>query len=257
MPTTLQRWVQRFFQWAGYDLVRVVRAKDARRAGDQDFLQDCKILEAVRPYTMTSAARVHALIDAVRYLVRAGIAGAIVECGVWKGGSMMAAALALRATGDTGRDLFLYDTFAGMPPPTNVDRSYAGEPAEALLRRAKPGADLWCRAGLDEVRRNLAATGYPAERIHLIPGRVEDNIPDAAPSVIALLRLDTDWYESTKHELRCLYPRLAPGGILIIDDYGHWQGARRAADEFLATLERPLFLSRIDYTGRIAVKPPC
>ena len=72
------------------------------------------------------------------------------------------------------------------------------------------------------------------------------------PERIALLRIDTDWYESTRHELVHLYPRLSPGGVLIIDDYGHWQGARKAVDEYF---QAGLFLNHIDYTGRLAIKP--
>ncbi len=107
--------------------------------------------------------------------------------------------------------------------------------------------------GEGQVRRLLHATGYPPERIHLVRGPVEETLPAAAPDGLALLRLDTDWYESTRHELEHLYPRLATGGVLIVDDYGHWEGARKAADEHLAA-HPALLLSRSDYTGRMAVK---
>jgi O-methyltransferase len=103
------------------------------------------------------------------------------------------------------------------------------------------------------VRATLLETGYPAERLHLHRGPVEETLPRQSPGPLALLRLDTDWYKSTLHELEHLYPLLAGGGILIIDDYGHWQGARRAVDEYFAD-SPPLLLNRIDYTGRIAVK---
>jgi hypothetical protein len=111
-----------------------------------------------------------------------------------------------------------------------------------------------CIATLEDVTANVAAVGYPAELVKFVRGKVEDTIPVTAPESIAILRLDTDWYESTRHELEHLYPRLVPGGVLIIDDYGHWQGARRAVDEYLARLPEPLLLNRIDYTGRIAIK---
>jgi hypothetical protein len=104
------------------------------------------------------------------------------------------------------------------------------------------------------VQRAVRSTGYDPGKIHLIKGKVEDTVPGAAPTKIALLRLDTDWYESTRHELEHLFPRLSPGGVIIIDDYGHWQGARRATDEFLAQHNIPLLLNRIDYTARIGVK---
>jgi len=104
------------------------------------------------------------------------------------------------------------------------------------------------------VQANLGRTGYPAERIHYVKGKVEETIPATLPSRIALLRLDTDWYESTRHELQHLYPLLSTHGVLIIDDYGHWQGARQAVDEYFAASAEPVFLHRVDYTARLVVK---
>ncbi len=215
---------------------------------------DRAIVARVEPYTMTSLDRRASLIGAVDHVVRHRIAGAIVECGVWRGGSMMAAALALSARGDTARDLYLYDTFEGMNAPTDVDRSVSGESARSQLDRTARGQGVWCEAGLDDVRANLGATGYPPERLHFVEGPVETTIPGTLPDSIALLRLDTDWYESTRHELQHLYPRLVRHGILIIDDYGHWQGARRAVDEYFAASAEPVFLHRVDYTARLVVK---
>jgi len=105
------------------------------------------------------------------------------------------------------------------------------------------------------VKEVLCGTGYPSERIHFVRGRVEDTIPASAPELIALLRLDTDWYDSTKHELIHMFPRLSKAGVIIIDDYGHWRGAREACDEYFAQNRIPILLNRIDYTGRIALKP--
>jgi hypothetical protein len=104
------------------------------------------------------------------------------------------------------------------------------------------------------VKELIGSSGYPDAKVHYVVGRVEDTVPDGAPSEIALLRLDTDWYESTKHELVHLYPRLTPGGVLIIDDYGHWAGCRKAVDEYFSERGRHLLFSRIDYAGRIALK---
>ncbi len=207
----------------------------------------------VRAFTMTSVERLYALHEAVRYVVSAEVPGDIVECGVWRGGSSMMAALTLLQL-EARRRIWLYDTFEGMPPPGKDDVRFSGESAESLLESADraPGAwNEWAWATLDDVRDNMASTGY--EEFEYVAGPVEDTIPANAPAQIALLRLDTDWYESTRHELEHLYPRLAEGGVLIIDDYGHWQGARRAVDEYFA--RRPILLNRIDYTGRIAVKP--
>ena len=212
------------------------------------------IFNRVKPYTMTSPERVIGLCDAVRYVVAAGIEGAVVECGVWKGGSSMAAALMLRELGAADRELCLFDTFEGMSAPTEHDRRAGGPAAADLLAATTKDAKVWAYSPLDEVRANLASTGYPAERVRFVRGKVEDTIPEHAPERIAILRLDTDWYESTRHELEHLFPRLAVGGVLIIDDYGAWEGARRAVDEFIAAHGAPILLNRIDETGRAAVK---
>jgi hypothetical protein len=214
------------------------------------------IFKKIQPYTMTSSERVFALCEAVSYVHKHGIEGDIVECGVWKGGSMMAIAETLLSLKNTDRYLYLFDTFEGMPPPTEPDRALDGESAEEILHRSdKTRTDsAWCRAPLDLVKNAIKGTGYPIDKIHFIKGMVEQTIPASAPKKIALLRLDTDWYESTRHEMIHLFPRLVKGGVLIIDDYGHWQGARKAVDEYLDENNIKIMLARIDYTGRIAVK---
>jgi O-methyltransferase len=212
------------------------------------------VFSHVRPYTMTSLERIQALGDAIGHVVRHAIPGDIVECGVWRGGSMMAAAKCLLKLREI-RQLYLFDTFEGMPPPSEADVDCHGRPASTLLAISdRTTSDVWACSSIDEVRKNMNSTGYPEARVTYVQGRVEDTIPSQAPSSISVLRLDTDWYESTAHELHYLFPRLSAGGILIIDDYGHWQGARRAVDEYFATHNIPILLTRIDYTGRMGVK---
>jgi O-methyltransferase len=214
-----------------------------------------RIVNQVAPFTMTGVERRLALLDAIAYIAHHRIPGAVVECGVWRGGSMMAAALALQEHGDI-RDLYLFDTFEGMTPPGEFDREFTGRMASDLLA-ADPThtSDYWAVASLEQVRVNMRSTGYPQDRMHFVEGPVEATIPERAPATIALLRLDTDWYESTRHELVHLYPRIPSGGVLIIDDYGHFEGARKAADEYLEETGARVLLNRIDYTGRIAVVP--
>jgi hypothetical protein len=217
-------------------------------------IDDVEIWQQVAPYTMTSPERIQALVDSVRYLERHHIAGAIVECGVWRGGSMMAAALAV--SGATDRDLYLFDTFAGMTAPSDIDVDYSGKSAaEQLAKDPSRFGNIAAKAPIDIVRQNMNSTGYPQSRVHYVEGSVEDTVPAMAPDQIALLRLDTDWYESTRHELQHLVPRVVSGGVLIVDDYGHWKGARRAVDEYLDETGIRLLLCRIDFTGRIAVIP--
>jgi O-methyltransferase len=244
----------------GFEIVRKESASKVAAVSDLpvDFEPDhIRIFNRVQPYTLTSAERVFMLIEAVRYVVRRKIPGSIVECGVWKGGSMMAAALSLLDLNAGDRDLHLFDTFAGMPKPQEVDVDARGFAAAPVFKQEQLGEDSSdvCRAVLPDVQAAMATTGYDTKRIHYHVGKVENTIPAAAPDTIAILRLDTDWYESTRHELEHLYPRLSPGGILIVDDYGHWRGSRKATDEYLEKYEPSLFLNRIDYTGRIAVKP--
>jgi O-methyltransferase len=216
--------------------------------------QDIELYRRVAPFTMTTPPRIYALVRAVEYVSARAIPGAVVECGVWRGGSMMAVALTLLRLGVTDRDLYLFDTFSGMTAPTEEDVRHSGERAADLLADESPDSDIWAIASLDDVREAVLGVGYPAERIHFVEGPVEETLPADAPDEIALLRLDTDWYASTKHELVHLYPRLASGGVLILDDYGYWQGARRAVDEYVAENNIQLLLNRIDNTGRIALK---
>ncbi len=255
----------------GHPLARALRRLRERGTPPRDLAHedlalldaaDRAIVERALPYTMTGVARLAALVDGVRHVVRGGIPGALAECGVWRGGSVLAMALTLLELEETDRDLHLYDTFEGMTRPTEHDVSALDgaalptwETARAQDRRA--WAELFDPRDFNEdaVRATLLSSGYPARRVHLHRGPVEETLPAAAPNPLALLRLDTDWYESTRHELEHLYPLLAPGGVLIVDDYGHWQGARRAVDEYFEAHPPAPLLARIDYTGRIAVKP--
>lgn len=221
-----------------------------------------QIIGRAQPFTMTGQDRLLSLIDAVNYVVQRGVPGDFVECGVWRGGSVMAMLLRMQQLGANDRDIYLYDTFEGMTAPTDLDVSHFDGSARSIFERSqaegtKPWSHLFNEKVLNEdlVRQNVESTGYPSERIHLVKGRVEDTIPQTIPEQIAILRLDTDWYESTRHELQHMWHRLAPGGVLIIDDYGHWDGCRKAVDEFFGEGgEPPVLLNRIDYSGRIAVK---
>jgi O-methyltransferase len=218
-----------------------------RRAPDLSSA-DQAIIARVKSETRTSRDRIAAMIDSARHIARHRLPGDVVECGVWRGGSVMAAALALLEEGDTGRTLWLYDTYAGQVGAGPKDLSVTGVNAQKKLARG-----TWNVVSTDLVRGNVASTGWPTERTRLVVGRVEDTIPHDVPDRIALLRLDTDWYDSTRHELQHLYPRLVSGGILIVDDYGHWAGCRQAVDEYFEG--QRIFLHRIDYSGRLVVKP--
>jgi len=214
-------------------------------------LTDEEIGLILQLYTMTAPDKIFALIDAIRYIKENYIQGDIVECGVWKGGSMMAAAKNLVRLKDTCRAIHLFDTFAGMPEPLERDADYSGTSAQARLEN-ETGVQAY--APLTEVRRVMESTEYPHEKIRYVEGNVEETIPAEAPDCIALLRLDTDWYESTRHELIHLFPCLSTtGGVLIVDGYGEWKGSRLATDEYFSQNAIKVFLVRIE-SGRIAVK---
>lgn len=250
--------VQRLLGTAGYELTRVNQEPVAALTGtDLGTPEFQSAMARSRPYTMTSPVRLLCLWEAVQYVLRHNITGAIVECGVWRGGSMMLASEALLEAGDTTRRLWLFDTFEGMTEPTHNDKRFDGATAETLLRDAKreDEGSYWCVASLQEVRANLHSTHYPHENIVFVEGPVETTIPEHMPHEIAILRLDTDWYESTLHCLLHLMPLLSPGGILILDDYGYWKGAKQAIDEYISMTKAQLFLVPVDADARCAVTP--
>jgi hypothetical protein len=242
--------------------LNVVQGKPTNLSRETEFPIDFQkehedIILDIKPYTQTSYERIFALIESVKYVTQHRIPGDIVECGVWKGGSMMAVAKTLKKLNSEHRHLYLFDTFEGMSNPTEKDVIYYGRDAKEILQESNKESQesLWCYASLDEVKKNLASCCYDIDKIHFIKGKVvEETIPDKAPKSIAILRLDTDWYESTKHELFHLFPLLSAGGVLIIDDYGWWKGAKEATDEYIKDNNIKILLNRIDCTGRIAVK---
>jgi O-methyltransferase len=220
---------------------------------------DLQRIAEVTPFTMTSSERLWALRRATQYVIARNIAGDFAETGVWRGGSTMLMAATALDGGDRSRGVWLYDTFEGMPEPQALDAAVqTGESAHPQFEALQTGADrsAWCDAPLEEVKANMARIGYPVEQVRYIVGKTQDTLSAAAnrPARLAILRLDTDWYESTKAELEALFDLLSPGGVLIIDDYGYWAGCMRAVDEFFANREPKYLFNRIDTTGRMMVK---
>jgi O-methyltransferase len=241
----------------GMKLVRLSRLKKLQEyeiinitdiENDRQFI---RLYDKVRDYTMAGIERCYALYKATKYILENNITGDFVECGVWRGGSCMLVAYLLAEAGNKDRKIWLYDTFAGMAEPGPEDGDT--EKRQWKERTISGEKNSWCLAPIEEVEENMKRTGYPREKIELVKGKVEDSIPGTLPGVIALLRLDTDWYESTHHELVHLFPLLEKKGVLIIDDYGAWQGAKKASDEYFAA-KGPVYLNRIDFTGRLLIK---
>jgi len=199
------------------------------------------IIELCKKYSMITTERFLNNINSVKLVEKNNIQGDIVEIGVWKGGSMLSMILA----SSTEREFYLYDTFEGMTEPTVLDKDYKNVQASDILN--KPS--IKCLSTLDEVKKNIY-THVKDKKIHFIKGDILLN--KTFPSKIAVLRLDTDWYESTKYELEIFYPLVSEGGVVIIDDYGHWEGCKIAVDEFIK--DRNINLIKIDYTGVYFIK---
>jgi O-methyltransferase len=238
----------------GYDISPIINKNELSDLSKNEL----ELINSVKKYTLTSPERMYALIEAVRYIVKNQIPGDIVECGVWKGGSMMLVAQTLIELNNKDYELYLFDTFEGTTKPTEIDKDHLGnsmlkvwEKEFECKEKLPKSADY---VPLEQVKENLFSSGYSKEKIHFIKGKVENTIPKNSPEKISILRLDTDWYESTKHELENLFPKLSSGGILIIDDYGHFRGSKKAVDEYFEKNKIKHFLNRIDYTGRLIVK---
>jgi O-methyltransferase len=252
----MRKFLLNLIETLGYKVTKF----DRNSAGPYADIQDKTFWEFYRvcqPYTMTSVERMFALYQATNYVIDQKIPGDFVECGVWRGGSSLMVAQVLQHRGVSDRHLYLYDTFEGMSEPTAEDVDFRGQKADQMLEQTQDQKEtsVWCLANLDDVKLTMSNSAFPAKNIHYVEGKVEDTIPKIVPAgAIALLRLDTDWYTSTKHELIHLYPSLSTSGILIIDDYGHWEGCRKAVDEYFTEQKTSVLLQRIDYTGRLAIK---
>ena len=247
MKNFIKKSITRLLSAKGYKITKIF---------PQDYEKEfIEFHNLIKTETMTSVERQHALYKAVQHIIINDVEGDVVECGVWRGGSTMLAALTMKSLNETDKNIYLYDTFAGMSEPTEHDVSITGKASNHKWKSLQRGnINTWDYASQEDVAKNVNSTGYPKEKLFFVKGKVEDTIPKTIPAKISLLRLDTDWYESTAHELEHLFPRLSKGGILIIDDYGHWRGARKAVDEYIKNNNITIFLNRIDYTGRIAVK---
>lgn len=255
IASRLKRLLSRSLGIAGLRLVRVGGHDDGFPV--ELTSQDQAIVEFItrNELTMVSRERLYTTLMACRHVAGEGVEGDFVECGVWRGGNSIIAADVFRRMAPH-KTVYLFDTFAGMTTPSELDVSQSGVPAaEKFFKGQRAGFNEWCYASLEEVKSNFSKAGLDPQNIRFLPGDVLDTLQADSnlPEKISVLRLDTDWYESTKFELETLYPRLVEGGVLIVDDYGHWGGAKKAVDEYFETHPRP-FLQYTDYTGRVGIK---
>jgi len=215
--------------------------------------KDCyKIFRKVVNYTICNRNRTFATINAVEFIIKNKIDGDLIECGVYKGGQIMAMILTLNQLNEE-RNIYLYDTFDGMPRPEDWEKRLIKNSPKAIEKFNRYKIDnhrsSWCKASIEEVEKNISTIKYNSNKVHFIKGMVEDTLPKSNHEKIALLRLDTDFYFSTKIELEMLYPLLDRKGILIVDDYGHWSGAKKAVDEYIFDNKLVVNIKADDGTG--------
>jgi O-methyltransferase len=219
---------------------------------DEDF----RFIKSLENYSMCPPAAHWSIIQSIKYISQKKIAGDFVECGVFKGGNLILMNHQMKKL-NLSKKIFAFDTFDGMSEPTVYDKDLKDKSADKTFNNYKDRNEKWCYGSLEEVKKNLEQYDKNYQNnFNLIKGKVEDTLKknDNLPDKISLLRLDTDFYESTKIELEVLYPRLSKGGILIIDDYGHWKGSQKAVDEYLDLKNNFYFLHRVDYGTRLLIK---
>lgn len=257
MKKILKRSAVKLFHNLGYSITSVKgRYHDIAVELDDIEVEIIKhVLES--GYTTTSVPRLVNTLKSCRYAVENDIPGDFVECGVWRGGHGILAKKILEHLG-SNKKVWMFDTFEGMTTPTSFDVEAASqsEAKKQFESSQRETHNDWCYASLEDVKKNCTDSGLNIEAFEFIKGDVCKTlkVSKKLPKEVCVLRLDTDWYASTKVELEVLYPRLSKSGVIIIDDYGHWEGARKAVDEYFhSTLSKPLF-NVIDYTGRSAIK---
>lgn len=212
--------------------------------------------EKIKNFTMVDKYSSYAAWRAINYVIDRNIDGAVVECGVWRGGVSIMMASVIEVS-NSNKKQYLYDTFEGMSQPTSDDIDKYGVSAQSQLStttRDNTNDNVWAYASIEDVKQNFALLDISMNNINFIKGKVEETIPKDIPESISLLRLDTDWYESTKHELEYLYPLLSKGGVLLIDDYGYWSGCKKAVDDYFLNIDAKPFFADLPDGGLVAIK---
>ena len=257
----MKQTIKRVLALLGYEISRIREPNDRTSKLSQDFDEPfCEIIRS-NPVLQedTDFTSLFTTYKTVEYIARNNIPGDIIECGVYRGRHVLMMALTLKLLGIGDRRLFLYDTFAGMTKPSEFDAKVSRDmSAEANMTRwhnmQEDGYNKRCYCDVEEVKKHVYSSGYPVEQFHFVVGDVLRTVPNDLHVQIAILRLDTDWYELTKHELKHLYDLIHPEGVLIIDDYGSWAGCRKAVHEFYAERQLHPMLFRTHRRERVCFK---
>ena len=259
MKNRLAKLINSFFKKFGYRLI-----EQQNKNWFDDFVGinefELKSLEIASKYSMTGFERMFFLIKAIKQIEIDNVEGDFVECGVWRGGNLILFQRMIEKLNFKNRKIFAYDTYSGMSPPTQSDLNINNEKAEDIINSLeKKGVDpenniIFAKCDLENVKKNFQINTGKNDNLICIKGKVEDTlkIKNNLPKKISLLRLDTDWYESTKIELEVLFPLLSKNGIMIIDDYGYWKGSKKAVDEYFK--DKNINLFKIDFTSRYLFK---
>tara|TARA_A100001011_G_C14314421_1_gene847217 strand:- start:4374 stop:5129 length:756 start_codon:yes stop_codon:yes gene_type:complete len=250
----MKKLIKKILNNIGYDISKIIYPLDKFPVVEAEK-KIIEFIEISKNYSMGTKIRMYSLAQAIKKVKIDKLEGDIVECGVWMGGNLILSLL-LNDYYGLNKNIYGFDTFDGMTEPSKYDYDLNKNSADLKLQESKKIENIdniWCYSSIEEVKRNISKN-TTSNKYKLIKGPVENtlNIEENLPKKISVLRLDTDFYESTKKELEVLYPRLVKNGILIVDDYGHWQGSRKAVDEYFQNDE--LLLNYIDYTCRMIIK---
>lgn len=205
--------------------------------------------EQVRSKMMLSIERLYDLYLACQYVDKAAILGGVVEVGTWKGGAL---GMAILSSANSERQIVGFDTYAGHFRPAADELDVRGHSMRDRFDEAAERGESWAEADVDECREFLVSLRAPSPSIDLVKGDVKETLKFWQPEPISILRIDCDWYLESLVSLEVLWPHVSMGGIVILDDYGHHSGQRRAVDEFFA--DRPLKFTHVDYSCLSVVK---
>lgn len=272
----MKKFIQKCFNLLGFQVSIKKKGKGITFYNDYDkklgyeFEKDAnEIIKIVRKNTMLPYVNLVTLYEQVLFCEKNGIEGDYVECGVWNGGAVGLMALANLKHGFERRNLHLFDAFEEIcAPDEEIDGERAINEVKQILGKnaftkgeltplkgiydkfGGPGDIKACKSLIENT------IGYPTNYVHYHKGWFQNTLPGKSKEItkIAILRLDGDWYESTKVCLENLYDKVVPNGIVIFDDYGLYAGCKKAVDEFFVSRNKSYYLNYSSWACRYIIK---